>query len=309
MVNIKVQDLAKSYGEFEALKGISFEAKQGKILALLGPNGAGKTTTMRIITGFLSETAGTVEIDDLNIHENLEEIQNKIGYLPESAPLYLELSVNEHLDFVAETHGLSGSEKKKAIQRVAKDTMLTEHLHHNISELSKGFRQRVGLAQALIHDPSILILDEPTTGLDPNQIIEIRQLIKLLGKEKVVILSTHIMQEVEAICDQVVLIHHGEIIAEGTPAELMKKEGSQQKIRVVVKGSFPAAQAALGKLENVKEISHEEHPSSENIVFHILTEEDIRADINRALFEAELDVLEISAEKQNMEGVFQELTA
>jgi len=306
---LKVSNLKKSYGEFEALKGVSFEAREGNILALLGPNGAGKTTTMRIITGFLSRNGGKVEVGGLDLENNLEEIQNKIGYLPENAPLYFDLSVYESLDFIAQIHGIVGSAKGKAIKLVIGETGLEAYLHHDISELSKGYKQRVGLAQALIHNPSILILDEPTTGLDPNQILEIRKLIKKLGKSKTVILSTHIMQEVEAICDEVVLINRGEIIASGTPKSLMRGGEEKRKIRVVVGSSLSDAKRALGKLKEIEKISYEDNPPHGSCILLISASKDLRSEINKTLLKASLDVLEISDSKQSMEKVFHELTS
>ncbi len=305
---LKVTNLKKNYGNFEALKGISFEAKRGEILAMLGPNGAGKTTTMRILTGFLSSDGGKVEVDNLDLENNLETIQNKIGYLPENAPLYSDLSVAEHLDFAAQIHGILGEKKERAIKLAIEETGLQKYFYHDISELSKGYKQRVGLAQALIHNPEILILDEPTTGLDPNQILEIRDLIKKLGKSKMVILSTHIMQEVEAVCNEVVLIDAGEIIVRGTPKELMKESGERQRIRVVAQGNLSDSRKAIEKIKGIEKISHEESSVHGNCILIINTSADLRSEINKALLEAKLDVLEIGAEKQSMEKVFYELT-
>jgi ABC-2 type transport system ATP-binding protein len=307
-IMLKVSNLKKNYEKLEALKGISFEAQAGKVLALLGPNGAGKTTTMRIITGFLAKSSGTVEIDNLSLENHLSEIQNKIGYLPENAPLYSDLSVHETLNFMAQIHGITGSAKEQAIQSVIAETGLQNYLHHNISELSKGYKQRVGLAQALIHDPSILILDEPTTGLDPNQILEIRNLIKRLGKSKTIILSTHIMQEVEAICDEVILINHGEIIASGTPQSLMQGREAKHQIRVVIEGSMNSAKKALEQLAKIEKILHEDNAPQGTCILLVESTTDLRSEINKALIQAELDVLEISASEQSMEKVFYELT-
>ncbi|MBU0648298.1 ATP-binding cassette domain-containing protein, partial [Patescibacteria group bacterium] len=206
---IKIDKLTKQYGPVKALNGVSFAVEKGEIVGLLGPNGAGKTTAMRIITSYLRPTSGQVTVDDMDVNLNTEKIQSRIGYLPESASLYPELSVLEHLEFAAEVHGLTGDKKNQAIKSVLAVCGLKEKIHFDISELSKGYRQRVALAQSLIHDPEILILDEPTTGLDPNQIIEIRDLIKKLSHDKTIVLSTHIMQEVEAICSRVVLIKEG----------------------------------------------------------------------------------------------------
>lgn len=306
---IHVEHLTKKYGNTTALHDISFTAKNGEVLALLGPNGAGKTTTMKILTGFLSPTKGIVEIAGKNIQQHAALLQRDIGYLPENSPLYSDLNVYEHLDFVAETHGVKGYEKKEAISRVAKMCNISDRLYHDVSHLSKGYRQRVGLAQALIHDPNILILDEPTTGLDPNQIIEIRQLIKKLGKEKTVILSTHLMQEVEAVCDRVIVIHHGEIVAEGTPGELTQKEKDEElTIRVVVRGSQKDVIATLENVKGVIQVKKDKVITRGVSSFLITAETDIRATVSHTLVTKKYDLLELVGQEEDLETVFQELT-
>ena len=212
-MSIKVQNISKKYGAQLALDDVSFEIPGGQIVGFIGPNGAGKSTTMKIITGYMPPTSGKVLVNDMDVEKKPLEVKKITGYLPESNPLYVDMYVREYLAFIAGVYGL----RKKAsslISGIIEQTGLAPESHKKIGALSKGFRQRVGLAQALIHDPEILVLDEPTTGLDPNQIVEIRSLISELGKEKTVMLSTHIMQEVEAICDRVIIIHQGQIAAD-----------------------------------------------------------------------------------------------
>jgi ABC-2 type transport system ATP-binding protein len=241
---IEVKNLKKKYGSFEAVKGVDFEVGKGEIVGLLGPNGAGKTTIMKILTGYMSPTAGTAVLNDLDVEEHPLEVKTAVGYLPENTPLYNELSVFDYLSFIAEAHGLDGKNREDRLVTVTKECGLEKVLFRPISEISKGYKQRVGLAQALVHDPAILILDEPTTGLDPNQIIEIRDLIKRLGREKTVILSTHILQEVEAICGRVLILNEGYIVAKGTAAEIAKELRGQEVLVLTLKGADPDALSA-----------------------------------------------------------------
>ena len=221
---LKVQNLTKIYGSQKAVNDISFEAKAGEIVGFLGPNGAGKSTTMKIATCYLTATSGNVEVCNYDVQKNPLEVRQNIGYLPEHNPLYLDMYVKEFLEFIGGIYGLKGQSLQKRISDVIELFGLTLEYKKKIGQLSKGYRQRVGLAQALIHDPRVLILDEPTTGLDPNQLAEIRQVIRNIGKEKTVIFSTHILQEVEAICDRVVIINHG-IIVKDCPIIEMKQMG------------------------------------------------------------------------------------
>jgi len=220
---IDVQSLSMRYGHFEALKDVSFQAREKEILGLLGPNGAGKTTAMRILTTYLYPSSGTAKIDNYDILGNPAEVRKRTGYLPETAPLYPDMRVDEYLRFVGEARGLGGAALKGRMDWVKDAAGIGPIWKHTISEISKGYRQRLGLAQALIHDPKVLILDEPTSGLDPLQIIGIRDLIKQLAEEKTIIFSTHILQEVEAIADRIVIINEGKIIAQGTQAELSEQ--------------------------------------------------------------------------------------
>ena len=221
---LKVQNLIKIYGTQKAVNDISFEAKQGEIVGFLGPNGAGKSTTMKIATCYLTATAGTVEVCGFDVQKSPMEARRNIGYLPEHNPLYLEMYVKEFLEFIGGIYGLKGQTLQKRIDEIIELLGLTLEYKKKIGQLSKGYRQRVGLAQALIHDPQVLILDEPTTGLDPNQLAEIRGVIRNIGREKTVIFSTHIMQEVEAICDRVIIINRGNIV-EDTSLDNLQKAG------------------------------------------------------------------------------------
>ena len=217
---IKVGNLKKMYGDFAALKGISFEVQGGQILGLLGPNGAGKSTAMKILTSFISATEGDVQVDGIDLFADPIEIRRRIGYLPETTPLYTDMLVYDYLLYAGQMRGISAAECDKKIHGLAGRVGFVEKIGVPISTLSKGYRQRIGIAQALLHNPRILILDEPTSGLDPNQIVEIRKLIKELGKDHTIILSTHILPEVRAICDRIVIIHHGEVVADGSIEEL-----------------------------------------------------------------------------------------
>lgn len=221
-MSIKVQNLSKVYGTQRAVDNISFEVSKGEIIGFLGPNGAGKSTTMKILTGYIPATEGTAEVNGFNVQTSPMQVKSNIGYLPEHNPLYLDMYVKEFLDFAGSLYGLKGRALQLKIDETIERVGLGLEKHKKIGQLSKGYRQRVGLAQALIHNPDVLILDEPTTGLDPNQLVEIRDLIKHVGKDKTVIFSTHIMQEVEAICDRVVIINRGQIVADSTLSEIKK---------------------------------------------------------------------------------------
>ncbi len=231
-MNIVVENLTKQYGPQKAIDTISFQVHTGEILGFLGPNGAGKTTTMKILTCYMAPTEGDIRVGDFSIHDHQDKIKTKIGYLPENNPLYFEMPVLEYLSFTAELQGVPKKNIQNRIGEMVLVCGLNDEKHKKIGELSKGYRQRVGLAQAMIHDPEILIFDEPTTGLDPNQIIEIRKLIRELGKEKTVILSTHILPEVEAICDRILIINKGKIVADGTPDTLRKQAQGEEVLRI-----------------------------------------------------------------------------
>lgn len=233
---IQVDSLSKSYGSAPAVRGISFDVPRGEVLGFLGPNGAGKTTTMRILTGYLPADSGSVRMAGYDVGTQSLEVRRRLGYLPESAPLYEDMGVVEYLDYVAEMRGYPGAERTRRLRRVIEQCGLGSVVAKNIGELSKGFRQRVGLAQAILHDPDILVLDEPTSGLDPNQIVEIRDLIKTLGREKTVILSTHILPEVKATCTRVMIISDGRLVADDTPDGLETRAAGGAGVMATIRG-------------------------------------------------------------------------
>ena len=249
---IEVDRLSKRYGDRTAIDAVSFTAVPGQILGFLGPNGAGKTTTMRIITGYLPATAGTVRVAGFDVFEQSIEVRRRVGYLPESAPVYAEMGIVEYLRFVAEVRGIPPAERAGRIDQIVQRVGLIPMIQKDIGQLSKGYRQRVGLAATLIHDPEVLVLDEPTSGLDPNQIIEIRQLIRDIGREKTVILSTHILPEVEATCNRVLIINGGRIVASGTPEELTKAAAGEARCRVSIKTSAAVAEPRLRALSGLE---------------------------------------------------------
>ncbi|MEL6867390.1 MAG: ATP-binding cassette domain-containing protein, partial [Bacteroidota bacterium] len=249
-MNIKIENLSKHYGPQKAVDNISFEVKTGEILGFLGPNGAGKTTTMKMITNYIDIDQGDIIIGGQSIRQH--NVKNKIGYLPENNPLYLDMPVIDYLEFCAALQSVPKSQIGQRVREMVRVCGLDIEKHKKIGELSKGYRQRVGLAQAMIHDPEILILDEPTTGLDPNQIVEIRELIRQLGQEKTVILSTHILPEVEATCDRILIINRGQIVADGTAATLRKQAQGQQVLRLRIEdGDLNLIFSALQELPSV----------------------------------------------------------
>ncbi len=252
---IKVENLTKRYAGVTALNGLSFEVQRGEIVGFLGPNGAGKSTTMRILTGFIPASSGRVEVAGLDVFENSLEVRERVGYMPENNPLYTDMRVNEYLKFRSKLKGLPRGERKERIPEVLEMCGLTDVSHRIIGHLSKGYRQRVGLADALLAEPDLLILDEPTIGLDPVQIRQVRQLIKGLGKRHTILLSTHILPEVEMTCNRVIIIHHGRILASDTPENLMKTLHAGGLIQVEVRGPGSEVQARLRTIEGVESIS------------------------------------------------------
>jgi len=304
-MSIEVNGITKSYGSQLAVNHVSFSIQTGEVVGFIGPNGAGKSTTMKIITGTLPPDSGSVTINELPALENLKEIRRLIGYLPEHNPLYLEMYVREYLQYVAGLYLIHGKIARDRIARVIEMTGLSPEMHKKIGILSKGFRQRVGLAQALIHDPEILILDEPTSGLDPNQLAEIRNLIAGIGKEKTVLLSTHILQEVEAICDRVIIINKGEIVANELAETLMEKEDQRtQTILVELEGAVDEKiWEKLLFINHVKPIGEKK--------FLLATSEmrDVRADIFNFAVNQGLTILSLSLKKKSLEEVFREITS
>lgn len=305
---IEVANLTKRYGAVTAVDDVSFTVKTGEILGFLGPNGAGKTTTMKILTCFMPASAGQVSVDSLDVFDHSLDVRRKIGYLPESAPLYTDMNVTEYLSFVAGIRGLGKSQIASRLDHIVNVCGLTEVRRREISQLSKGFKQRVGLAQAMIHDPDILILDEPTSGLDPNQIVEIRNLIKRLGEEKTVILSTHILPEVQATCDRVLIISRGKLVADGTPDELTSQFHGDEQIQLAVTGTSPEAlQAALGTLSGVAWL---EVSGGKEVSARITAERgnDLRERIFRLVVDKGWTLVELHRERTSLEQVFRQLT-
>ena len=308
---VSVTGLSKKYGAFTAIDDISFEIKKGEVVGLLGPNGAGKTTTMKILTCYLQATAGVASVDNLNVLEDSIGVRDKIGYLPESAPLYQDMTVAEYLRFAGEIRGLSGDKLKQRLIAVLEDCGLKERVHQSISELSKGYKQRVGLAQALISDPQLLILDEPTVGLDPNQIVEIRELIKKVGKEKTVILSSHILAEVEATCDRVLIINKGKIVATGTPQELRDSSKTEAQILLKVEktdGRDP--ESILKSLNGAEKVVSNKSHEPNTLIFEIHVEKgkDLRAEIINKFQQEKIQVLELTRKEMKLEDIFAQLT-
>lgn len=307
-MGITVENLTKTYGSQRAIDNISFEVKTGEILGFLGPNGAGKTTTMKIITCFMAPSSGDVKVGGVSIYDDQETIKRKIGYLPESNPLYLEMPVLEYLEFAARVQKVPKEKVNERIAEMVHITGLNAEKHKKIGELSKGYRQRVGLAQALIHDPEILILDEPTTGLDPNQIVEIRNLIREIGREKTVILSTHILPEVEEIADRILILNKGKIVADGTSETLRQHASSGEVLRVqILDAETNAVITALQNLDTVKSVdiiadaentflvTSAENSSSRRNIYNLC--------VSNKWFLAELSPIETK-----LEDIFRELT-
>jgi len=308
---IEVTNLRKFYGDFEALKGVTFSIQRGEIVGFLGPNGAGKTTCMKILTGYMAATDGTVVIDGVDLDRDPVAAREKIGYLPENAPLYPDMNVFEFLGYVAEVRGIPAASREGRIAAVARTCGLTEVLHRDVGELSKGYRQRVALAQAMIHDPQILILDEPTNGLDPNQIVEIRNLIKELGRSRTVILSTHNLPEVVQTCDRVLIVHRGNLVANGTPEELEKQ--GQANPRLVLKVRKPAGngvEALLKSIPGVRAVVPKLEPERDTLAFELEGEagHDLRPEVFAACSANGLTLLEMRRDVLDIEALFGKLT-
>jgi len=307
---IEIKNLTKKFGSETVLNNISFEVKRGEILGFLGPNGAGKTTTMKIITSFWSATSGQVKIDGLDGEKDSLSIKKKIGYLPETVPLYDDMRVYEYMKFIAEIRGIPKSEIKKRIKKVSEECGIRKVIRKPIEELSKGYRQRIGLAQAIMHEPDILILDEPTTGLDPNQIAEIRDLIKKIGKEKTIIFSTHILSEVSAVCDRVIIINEGKIVGEGSPQELINKIKSSGMIYVKIKGNKEEVLDKLKAMENVEKIDIKDKESADFFGYNIKSKPavDLREYLSTTVMDSGWSILEFNKKEVSLEDVFRELT-
>jgi len=302
-MSIKLSNVSKYYGSQAALKSVSFEVERGQIVGFIGPNGAGKSTTMKIITGIIPVSEGEVWINGIKVEEDSLQIRRLMGYLPENNPLYTDMYVREYLLYVAGHYPVKGN-KIERIEQIIQETGLGLESHKKISALSKGFRQRVGLAQALVHDPEILILDEPTSGLDPNQIIEIRGLISKIGKEKTVILSTHIMQEVEAICDRVIIIRKGVIVADGKPGEIAMNAGIDKETLLLEFDRKPDS----SKIQEIHGILKLKHLSDTQILVETDPAKDMRPVLFNFAVSEGLTVLSMQKREMSLEEVFQELT-
>lgn len=297
-MSIEVKNISKIYGDQKALDAVSFSVKNGEIVGLLGPNGAGKSTLMKILTSYIAADEGTAEVNGLNVMTAKNAVQKIVGYLPEHNPLYLDMYVREYLAFNASVYKVETSRIQEAIEL----TGLTSESHKKIGQLSKGYRQRVGLATALLHNPDVLILDEPTTGLDPNQLVEIRELIKNIGKDKTVILSTHIMQEVEAICDRVIIINKGKIVTDKKLDKLMTEEQEQ-----IIEVEFDKVVSAelLASLPNLKSAQNTHHLIWE---LRFISSEDMRAALFDFANQHQLKTLQLNLKSKNLEQIFIEKT-
>jgi len=307
---IQVQDLTKYFGDLCAVDQINLEIQKGEILGLLGPNGAGKTTTLRMLTGFLRPSSGTIRVKDYTIGEDSLAIRRLLGYLPESAPLYQDMLVFDYLSYVASIREIEGKDRLARIREMGDLCGLNEVMHKPIGQLSKGYKQRVGLAHAMMKDPEILVLDEPTSGLDPNQIIEIREIIKKIGKEKTIILSTHILSEAEATCDRVVIINQGRIAADGRMDSLKESAGGETVIHLSLQeADRDEVQRELGSLEGIAGVS----PSGEEegilrVRLSCRSVDDIRGRIYEKIKQTDWTLLEFYQETQSLEKIFQKLT-
>lgn len=307
---IEVRNLVKKYGNHVAVDHLDFTVEKGKIYGFLGPNGAGKSTTMNMITGYIASTEGEILIDGHNILEEPEKAKKCIGYLPELPPLYQDMTVMEYLKFVAELKSIPKAEIEKNISEVMSTTKLDEMKNRLIKKLSKGYKQRVGLAQALLGYPEIIILDEPTVGLDPKQIIEIRDLIKSLGEKHTVILSSHILSEVSAVCDYVLIIDHGRLVASDSPENLSKVMTGANSLELTVKGPEEEIRKALDVVENIEELIYHESmvENACDFTVKIAGDRDVRENIFFALAEAKYPILKMQSTNMTLEEVFLKLT-
>ena len=308
---IQVSHLTKYYGDFLAVNDLSFEIQDGHVYGFLGPNGAGKSTTMNMITGYIASTEGTVTIDGHDILDEPEQAKKCIGYLPEMPPLYFDMTVGEYMNFVADLKKIPKDQKKSMVEEVMEMVKITDMKNRLIKNLSKGYRQRVGLAQAILGYPEVIILDEPTVGLDPKQIIEIRDLIKSLKKKHTVILSSHILSEVSAVCDYVLIISHGKLVASDTPENLGKLAEGSNTLNLLVKGDKDHIRIALGQISDIKDIKIEDAKEEHawNVMLSTKEDMDIREEVFFKMADAHCPILEMQSKKVSLEEIFLELTA
>ncbi len=303
---IEIQNLTKRYGQIHAVNNLNFTVEKGEILGFLGPNGAGKSTTMNIITGYIPSTEGSVKVCGYDIMESPKEVKKRIGYLPEQPPVYMDMTVKDYLNFVAELKQVSSKQKKSQLSDIMELVKIGDHRNRLIKNLSKGYKQRVGLAQSLIGSPEVLILDEPTVGLDPKQIIEIRKLIKALGKEHTIILSSHILPEVSAVCERVVIINKGQIAAIDTPENLSKGFGSASKLLVSIAGPRSSVENAIREIYGVKYVETAAEKERESISY--IVESDKEVDVRKPLFFAMAKlgypIIELKSLDMSLEDIF-----
>jgi ABC-2 type transport system ATP-binding protein len=308
---INVESLIKDYGSTRAVDQVTFNVRKGEVLGFLGPNGAGKSTTMKILTCFLAPTAGRATVAGFDVFDNSLEVRRRVGYLPEDTPIYRDMTVLEYLEFAADMRGMARDRSAARIKEIGGRCGLADVAGKLVGELSKGFRQRLGLAQAMLHDPDILILDEPTSGLDPNQIVEIRSLIKEIGREKTVILSTHILPEVQATCSRILIISGGKLVADGTPEALRARERGS-RYRVVVESNGVARDAIRDRLASLTGVSRCELVSGEDGAHAFTIDASVNDDLRKSIFRAAVDnrwtLLELGRESASLEDVFRHLT-
>jgi ABC-2 type transport system ATP-binding protein len=306
---IEVENVTKVYDDFKAVDSISFRVEKGEILGFLGPNGAGKSTTMRIITCFMPPTEGRASVEGLDCVENSVEVRKKIGYLPESAPLYKDMKVSEFLDFTASVKSLRGDEKRRAIASAMEKTEIADVQGKVIDKLSKGYRQRVGLAQALVGEPEVLILDEPTAGLDPKQIVDIRNVIKELSSDRTIILSSHILPEVSILCDRVVIIDKGKIVAVDKPENLIKSRQKAMRVELSTGGNAGEVSRFIETLEGISSVKGLDPiiPGEHRFIVEAVTGKDMRGELSSAIVSKGFDLLELKPEVLSLEDVFMDI--
>ena len=302
---IEVSNVSRVFGTFRAVNDVSFSIPTGQIVGQLGPNGAGKTTTMRMITGFLKPTSGTIKIDGTDITENPVESKRKIGYMPESAPLYGDMIVDDYLRYIAR---MQQQDENVKVPLLCKECGLEEVMHKNIGELSRGYRQRVGLAHALMNDPEILILDEPTSGLDPNQVEDVRALIKEIGKTRTVIISTHILSEVEMLCSRVIIISGGKLVADSPTDQLRTRYGNAAVVRVNANATEAQLSESLKGIEGIQSLSFEKSETGATALIAIQGDLEIRPAVAKAVLSSGYDLYELSLQRNSLEDVFHILT-
>ena len=305
---IKASGLTHYYGPQIAVEDVNFGVKKGEVLGFLGPNGAGKTTTMRIITGFMPPSQGEVTLADYNVVEQSLEVRKRVGYLPETVPLYTDMPVNSYLKYMGTLRGMSGRNIKNRISQVIDICQLGDYRKTHIGKLSKGFRQRVGIAQAILHEPEVLVLDEPTIGIDPIQVVETRRLIQDLGKQQTVVLSSHILPEVSMICSRVLIIHQGKIVAEDTPQNLAQNLQGVEQLQIEVGGPSAEVIPVLRQVDGVNEVTHRPQQNRDIYLIRVNSGQDLRDEISRSIVSNGWSLLSMHAVSMSLEDIFLRLT-